>query len=74
MPWVDEEELSAEMPPNKKEADEVLKYVGRKAKVRFLADENFPAQAVAILREMGAKVATVQEVGTRRHPDETGAR
>ena len=26
-----------------------------------------------ILREMGAKVVTVQEVGTRRHPDENHA-
>jgi hypothetical protein len=39
MPWVDEEKLSAEMPPKKQEADEALKYVARKAKVRFLADE-----------------------------------
>lgn len=73
MPWVDEEELTAQMPPKEKEAEEVLKYVARKAKVRFLADENFPARAVDILRELGARVVTVQEVGTRRHPDENHA-
>jgi predicted nuclease of predicted toxin-antitoxin system len=73
MAWVHEETLSAEMPPKKKEADEVLKYVARKAKVRFFADENFPMRAVEILRAMGAKVLTVQEAGTRRHPDENHA-
>jgi len=73
MPWVDEKKLSEKMPHNKKEANEVLKYVARKAKVRFLADENFPAWAVEVLRETGAEVVTVQEEGTRRQPDENHA-
>jgi predicted nuclease of predicted toxin-antitoxin system len=73
MTWVDEETLSAAMPPKKKEAAEVLLYVARKAKARFFADENFPTRAVEILRGMGAKVLTVQEAGTRRHPDENHA-
>ena len=36
----------------------------------FFADEDFPAQAVEILRKMGARVTTVQEIGQRCHPDE----
>jgi predicted nuclease of predicted toxin-antitoxin system len=70
MAWVDEKNLSAETPPSKKEAAEVLKYLARKAKARFFADENFPAQAVTILRELGARVETAQEVKMRHHPDE----
>lgn len=73
LPRVDEKRLWEKMSPNKKEANEVLKYVARKAKVRFLADENFPARPVEVLREMGAKAVTLQKVGTRRHPDENHA-
>lgn len=43
--------------PNREEAQEVLNYLARRAKARFYADENFPAQAVSLLREMGRKYA-----------------
>jgi hypothetical protein len=44
--------------PKPKEAQQVFTYLKRKAKARFYADENFPEQAIALLREMGAKVQT----------------
>jgi predicted nuclease of predicted toxin-antitoxin system len=50
-----------------------LRYLARKEKPRFYADEGFPARAVAILRNMGGRVTTVQETNRRRHPDENHA-
>jgi predicted nuclease of predicted toxin-antitoxin system len=73
MPWVDSKELSEQKPPSKKEAQEVLTYLARRAKPRFYADENFPSEAVRILRAMGAKVLTVHETRKTRHPDENHA-
>ena len=63
----------AKDPPSPREIEEVERCVARKAKPRFYADENFPLQAVALLREMGARVKTVQEAGQRGHPDENHA-
>ena len=73
MTWVNSAVLVAKDPPSQKEVQEVLRYVARKAKPRFYADENFPVQAVALLREIGARVETVQESGRRGHPDENHA-
>jgi predicted nuclease of predicted toxin-antitoxin system len=70
MAWVDTEVLSAKHPPSSKEIGEVERYFARRAKARFFADENFPDQAVALLREMGGRVKTVQEARLRGHPDE----
>ena|SRR5258707_1362649 len=70
MAWVDEEQLVAMTPPNEKEAKEVLTYLAHRAKPRFYTDENFPNQAVQVLRQMRAKVLTVQETRKTRHPDE----
>ena len=57
--WVDFEAKA----PKPKEAQEVFTYLKRKAKARFYADENFPEQAIALLREMGAKVQTSRQAG-----------
>src|SRR5262245_35931812 len=70
MAWVNSKELSAKNAPSSKEAEQVLQYLARKAKPRFYADENFPPKAVAILREWGARVLTVQEARLRGRPDE----
>ena len=70
MGWVDLADLVRADPPTKKEMEEVLRYRRRKAKARFYADENFTALAVEVLRGMGTKVVTVQELGLRKHPDE----
>ncbi|SRR5712691_7108631 len=67
------EVLIANNPPTEKEAKQVFEYLGRKAKPRFYADENFPADAVALLRDMGAQVRTVQDVRLNTHPDENHA-
>jgi predicted nuclease of predicted toxin-antitoxin system len=62
--WVD---FEAEA-PKPKEAQQVFAYF--KAKARFYADENFPEQAIALLREMGAKVQTSRQAGLNRRSDE----
>ncbi len=41
--------------------------------MRFYADENFPPVARQLLRKMGANVATAQDKGLKRHPDENQA-
>jgi predicted nuclease of predicted toxin-antitoxin system len=69
MPWVDLEVSVPKYPPSRKEKEEVLRYARRGAKPRFYADENFPADAVRLLRLMGAWVLTVQEAGRLGHPD-----
>jgi hypothetical protein len=73
MTWVDVRVLAAKNIPPKRERLQISEYVARRAKPRFYADENFPALAVAIIREMGARVTTVQEVSQRGHPDENHA-
>jgi predicted nuclease of predicted toxin-antitoxin system len=73
MAWVEVVVLATEDTPNRREIQEVLGYVARKAKPRFYADENFPAQAVALLRWMGARVATTKEANQSGHPDENHA-
>src|SRR6516165_10695680 len=70
MAWVNIEDLVAQNPPSQKEVQQVLDYLSRKAKARFLADENFPEPAVKLLREMGGKVQTTDAAGLKRHPDE----
>jgi hypothetical protein len=70
MVWVVVEEIIAKNPPSQKEAQQVLEYLARRAKARFYSDENFPTQAVRLLRAIGAKVKTAQEAGLIGHPDE----
>ena len=53
MPWVNVEDLPAPQ-PTPKEIDDVERYARqKKTRSRFYADENFPAGATEILREMG---------------------
>ena len=59
--------------PTEREARQVFGYLGRKAKPRFYADENFPSIATTILRRRGADVPTVQESRREGHPDENHA-
>lgn len=73
MAWVDEEILVARNPPTKREANDVITFLTRRAKPRFYADENFPRQAVLVLRQMGAKVVTAEEASRIRHPDDNHA-
>jgi hypothetical protein len=73
MAWISAELESAKNPPTRRQVDEILRYAARRAKPRFYADENFPLQAVALLRGMGARVTTVQEAGRTGHPDENHA-
>jgi predicted nuclease of predicted toxin-antitoxin system len=73
MAWVNLINLIGNNPPSRKEIEQVFDYRRRRARARFYADENFPALATTILRKMGAKVVTVQEVGHRKHPDENHA-
>lgn len=68
--WINIEDLVAADTPTRWEAQEVLDYLARRTKARFYADENFPIQAIGILRSMGASVITAQEVGLVGHPDE----
>jgi len=70
MAWIDTEVLSAKNPPSSREIQDVERFYARRAKPRFFADENFPDQAVKVLREIGGWVKTVKEVGLRGHPDE----
>jgi len=71
--WVDVAEQLKEDPPSKAEIRQGEEFLRRNAKVRFYADENFPAVAVEILRGCGGRVLTAQEAGLRRHPDENHA-
>ena len=73
MPWIDVEILAAQNPASPKDAAEVLKYLARRAKPRFYADENLPPLAVRLLRQMGARVQTVHERGKTGQPDENHA-
>jgi len=59
--------------PTEREARQVFGYLGRKAKPRFYADENFPSIATTILRRRGADVPTVQKYRREGHPDENHA-
>jgi predicted nuclease of predicted toxin-antitoxin system len=68
--WMNSTDLILDNPPKQREIDQVIEYRRRKAKARFYADENFPALGVELLREIGARVFTVQELRRRRHPDE----
>lgn len=70
MPWVDSSDIYAADPATPKEIAQVVDYTRRRTKPRFYADENFPTLAVEMLRSMGARVVTVQDVLRRRHPDE----
>ncbi len=73
MGWVNLIELVRANPPKKKEVEQVLEYQRRNAKVSFYTDENFPYRATQLLRTMRARVATAQDEGLRRHPDENQA-
>ncbi len=69
MPWVYIDDLPQPM-PSKREVEEIEEYLRRKKKPRFYADENFPEQAIAILREWGADVSTAKQANKLGHPDE----
>lgn len=70
MPWVNVEDLPAPQ-PTPKEIDDVERYARqKKTRSRFYADENFPAGATEILREMGFDVRSAQEAGKQSHPDQ----
>jgi predicted nuclease of predicted toxin-antitoxin system len=73
MGWVNLIELVREDPPTRAEVDQVLEYRRRKAKARFYADENFPHLATRLLRKMGGRVVTVQDLNLKGHPDENHA-
>lgn len=73
MPWMDVTVPVGDDAPDDKEAEQVLEYERRHAKPRFYTDENFPAKAVGILRDMGARVVTAHDAGLRGHPDENHA-
>ena len=64
--WID---LKAEA-SGRKALQQFLDFFRRKAKARFYADENFPEQAISLLRAMGGKVQTNQQAGLRGHPDQ----
>jgi hypothetical protein len=69
MAWVNVEDLLEPIPA--KEADEVERISKlKKTRAHFLADENFPADAVALMRTAGLKVQTAPEAGLVHHPDE----
>lgn len=69
MAWSAIEGLYEPLP--KKEADEVARILSlKKTHARFLADENFPADAIALMRSRGLKVETAAEAGLLHHPDE----
>jgi predicted nuclease of predicted toxin-antitoxin system len=70
MSWVNVEDTIDQL-PSKREIDEVEHYAKlKKTKSKFYADENFPAQAIEILRGKGFDVLTAQEAGKQGHPDE----
>jgi predicted nuclease of predicted toxin-antitoxin system len=56
--------------PGRKALQQFLDFFKRKAKARFFADENFPEQAINLLRAKGAKVQTNREAGLRGHADQ----
>lgn len=62
--------IVARNPPTRKEVQQVSDYVSRRAKARFYADENFPTKATDLVRRIGARVRTAQEVGLIGVPDE----
>jgi predicted nuclease of predicted toxin-antitoxin system len=70
MGWTDISLVVANGLPPQKQIDEVFRNLGRRAKARFYADENFPTKAVSILRAMGARTRTAQEAALLGHPDE----
>jgi Domain of unknown function (DUF5615) len=58
---------------SEREKRQIDDFARRKVKPRFYADENFPEEAVIILRSLKANVLTVQENRRRHHPDENHA-
>ncbi|MGD0293436.1 MAG: DUF5615 family PIN-like protein [Terracidiphilus sp.] len=73
MTWINAHLLYDANPASHKEIAQATDYAKKKAKARFYADENFPAQATNLMREAGLDVITAQEAGNRRHPDENHA-
>lgn len=73
MAWVNVIEIVRNHPPTKKEIEQVLEYRRRRARARFYVDENLPTAATEVLRRMGARVVTVQDLGRRGHPDDSHA-
>jgi predicted nuclease of predicted toxin-antitoxin system len=73
MAWVRLENSLKKKLLSDKEVQEIERYVARKAKPRFYADENFPKEAVDILRGLGARVVTAQEAKKQGEPDENHA-
>ncbi len=70
MNWVYLED-NIEQPPPQREINEIERYAKlKKTKSKFYADENFPAQAIEILRERGFDVLTAHDANKQGHPDE----
>jgi hypothetical protein len=69
MPWVDAVEVMKRNPPTRREIEQVIEYQRRKAKPRFYSDENFPPEAVRLVRAKGVKALTAKEAGQMGHPD-----
>jgi hypothetical protein len=70
MGWVDVHKVLEADPPADDEVEQVLEFTSRHAKPWFYADENFPAPALALLRNKGARVVTAQDAGLSGHADE----
>jgi hypothetical protein len=70
MPWVYTDDLPGPELSKKEEAALETYRRRKKKKLRFYTDEDFPQQAVEILREVGFNVLTAEEAGWRGHPDE----
>lgn len=63
MPWVDAIQIAQRNRPTKKEVEQILEFQRRRAKPRFFSDENFPTEAVQLVRAKGVKVLTAKEAG-----------
>jgi predicted nuclease of predicted toxin-antitoxin system len=70
MAWVNIEELVRQNPPSQKEIQQGLDFMALKAKPRFYADEDFPQQAVDLLKAAGARVQTAREAELVGRSDE----
>lgn len=73
MPWVDVANVVAANPPSEKERRQVFDWLRHRTKARFYADENFPADAVRMLRSQGCRAVTAEDLRRRGHPDENHA-
>ncbi|MBI1210454.1 MAG: hypothetical protein GC190_03250 [Alphaproteobacteria bacterium] len=71
--WTDLIALVEKNMPSSEDVEQVIEYFKRRAKARLYADENFPRDAIELLREAGARVQTAQHAGLLGHADEDHA-